>query len=82
MFPIHKAACYTVIGLVPFFDTGSTVAIFQDGLQDLLREADGVDGALPRDGLSVHGNAHAVVGIAEHTSMFSRERSPMSTCPV
>jgi hypothetical protein len=44
-----------------------TVAIFQDGLQDLLREAHGVDGALSRYGLSVRGNAHAVVGIAEHT---------------
>ena len=44
-----------------------TVAIIQYGLQDLLREADGVDGALPRDGLSVRGNAHVVVGIAEHT---------------
>ena len=26
-----------------------------------------MDGALPRDGLSVRGNAHAIVGIAEHT---------------
>jgi hypothetical protein len=43
------------------------VAIFQYGLQDLLGEADGVDGVLLRDGLSVHGNAHVVVGIAEHT---------------
>jgi hypothetical protein len=42
------------------------VAFFRDGLQDLLREAD-ADGALPRDGHSVRGNAHAVVGIAEHT---------------
>ena len=43
------------------------VVIFQDGLQDLLGEADALDGALPRDGLSVCSNAHAVVGIAEHT---------------
>ena len=43
------------------------VAIFQDGLQDLLQEADSVDGVLPRDGISIRDNAHAVVGIAEHT---------------
>ena len=43
------------------------LGIFQDGLQDLLGEADGLDGTLPRDGLSVCGNAHTVVGIAEHT---------------
>jgi hypothetical protein len=46
---------------------GGVVAIFQDGLQDLLGEADALDGALPRDGLSVRGNVHTVVGIAEHT---------------
>ena len=43
------------------------VSIFQDSLQDLLGVADAVDGVLPRDRHSVRGNAHAVVGIAEHT---------------
>ena len=44
------------------------VAIFLDGLQDLLGKTDGLDAMLPRDGLSVRGNAHAIVNISvEHT---------------
>jgi hypothetical protein len=44
------------------------VAIFQDGRQDLLQKTDGLDAMLPRDGLSVRGNAHTIVNISvEHT---------------
>ena len=44
------------------------VVTFQDGLQDPLGKTDGPDGALPRDRLSVCGNAHAVVDISvKHT---------------
>ncbi len=44
------------------------VAIFQYGLQYLLGKTDGLDAMLPRDGLSVRGNAHAIVNISvEHT---------------
>jgi hypothetical protein len=44
------------------------IAIFLDGLQDLLGKTDGLDAMLPRDGLSVRGNAHAIVNISvEHT---------------
>ena len=40
------------------------VAIFQYGLQDRLGKTYAIDGALPQDGLSVHGNAQAVVDIS------------------
>jgi hypothetical protein len=40
------------------------VAIFQDDLQDLLGKTYALDGALPQDGLSVRGNAQAVVDIS------------------
>jgi hypothetical protein len=40
------------------------VAIFLDGLQDLLEKTDGLDAMLPQDGLSVRGNAQAVVDIS------------------
>jgi hypothetical protein len=44
------------------------IAIFLDGLQDLLGKTDGLDAMLPRDGLSVRGNAHTIVNVSvEHT---------------
>jgi hypothetical protein len=39
----------------------------QDGLEDLLGKADAMDGARPRDGLSVRGHGHGIFGIADHT---------------
>ncbi len=43
------------------------VGIFQNRLEDILGEADGLDSALSQDGLSVRGDAHAVVSIMEHS---------------